>query len=532
MRDAGQHLPALLVLWPLAVALGLLWRQPAQEELARGSDHVAAGWLWQRRLSFVSGAVTLLLALALVAVVADGTVLVYALGNWPAPFGIVLVADRLGAGFVLLTALVALAGLWFALGTWDHRGRAFHSFWHLLWAGVNGAFLTGDIFNLFVFFEVLLIASYALLVHGGATSRLRAGFGYTVVNLFASALFLLGLALTYGAFGHLNLALMTAQAATLSASQQGLASAAAALLFVVFALKAAAFPLHLWLPVSYAAATPAVAAFFAILTKVGVYALMRVHGGALAEVPGVETLRQILMVSGLAAALIGAFAALGARRLRTVVANLTVSSVGVMLVAVGLGSVDAAAAGLFYLAQSTLSIALLFVLVALIAAQRGRDEDWVRPGQGLQQPVALGLLLLLAAASVIGVPPLPGFLGKLLVLQASSVHAAMSAVWAVLLISSAVVLVALVRAGILVLWHTLPRAATADLPAGSHFALMRPALALAVLVVVMTLAAQPVYRFVREAAAQNAEPFAYVAIRAQAEAESPWLRPLPGAPMP
>jgi multicomponent K+:H+ antiporter subunit D len=231
------------------------------------------------RTASMAGTVLLVaVALGLTGLAADGTTHVYRLGDWPAPFGIVLVLDRLSALMVLLTAVLALIVLIHAIATgWDARGRHFHALFQFQLMGICGAFLTGDIFNLFVFFEVLLIASYGLMIHSGGKERMRAGLQYVVMNLAGSTLFLFALGTLYASTGTLNIADLAARIPEIPAEEAALVRVAAILLMIVFAVKAALFPVQFWLPATYANAPAPVAALFAIMTKVGAYAILRVH---------------------------------------------------------------------------------------------------------------------------------------------------------------------------------------------------------------------------------------------------------------
>ena len=361
----------------------------------------------KRTIGFFSCAALVGVALALFGVAAAGRYVVYPLGNWPAPFGIVLVLDRLAAGMLLLTALIALAAYLYALRGWDERGPHFGALFQFQLMGVNGAFLTGDIFNLFVFFEVLLIASYGLLLHGGGRERLRAGIQYVVLNLAGSALFLIGLGLLYSVTGSLNLADLQLRYAAVSTGDRALAEAASLLLLVVFCLKAAAFPLTFWLPTAYGAAGAPVAAFFAIMTKVGVYAILRVHlstfGGA---EPATDAWAELLLPAALVTIALGTLGALAARSLRGLVSYLTVVSVGTLLVTVAIATSGSIAAGLYYLVHSTFVTAALFLLVEFIGEQRAERYDALEPGPEVAQPTLLGVLFLIAAMAVAGLPPL------------------------------------------------------------------------------------------------------------------------------
>ena len=264
-----QHAPVLSVVWPSFTAVLLVLLGDSAGSAGQGGAHADGRLRLRRALALGSAALGTLMAVGLVAVAAQGDVRVYLLGEWPAPFGIALVLDRLSALMVLLTYVVALPVLWYATGGWDTRGRYFHALFQFQLMGLCGAFLTGDLFNLFVFFEVLLIASYVLLLHGQGRERFRMGVHYVVLNLAASALFLLGLSLLYAATGTLNMADMALRVAALSGDSAVLARSGALLLLVVFGLKAALVPLHAWLPGTYAAASAPVAALFALMTKVG-----------------------------------------------------------------------------------------------------------------------------------------------------------------------------------------------------------------------------------------------------------------------
>src|SRR5690606_1523852 len=213
---------------------------------------------------------------------------VYSLGNWPIPFGIVLVADRLAALMVLTTSILSLAALPFASARWYRNGTNFFPLFHALTMGLNGAFLTGDLFNLFVFFELLLAASYGLVLHGGGRNRARSALQYIAINLVASFLFLIGVALIYGTTGTLNMADIARVAPMIAAEDRGLFEAGAAILGIAFLIKAGAWPLHFWLPNTYSAAAPPVAALFAIMTKVGFYVILRLWLLVFANTSGPE----------------------------------------------------------------------------------------------------------------------------------------------------------------------------------------------------------------------------------------------------
>ncbi|MEJ8836152.1 monovalent cation/H+ antiporter subunit D [Ramlibacter sp. AN1133] len=492
------HLAVLPVLLPLATALLLLAAgdgagSHAQPALAR------ARWL-----SIGSAALGLLVALQLVADADAGGWRVYRLGDWPAPYGIALVVDRLAALMVLLTQLLALPVAVYASGGWDAHGRHFHALLHFLLMGLNGAFVTGDLFNLFVFFEVLLVASYVLLVHGQGRERFRFGVPYVVLNLAASALFLVGAALVYGAAGTLNLAHLALRVAQVAPADRALLQAGAMVLLVVFGFKAALLPLHLWLPGTYAAACAPVSALFAIMTKVGVYAILRVHGVVFGDGAGASArlVEDWLLPLALASSLLAVLGALAADTLPRLVGWLTIASVGTILAALGLFTAEGWSAGLYYMINSTLVIAALFLLSELVGAQRGEVGERLEPAGPVAQPTLLGTMLLLLAASMIGLPPLPGFVGKLMILQAAHGSAA-PWLWVVVLLVGFLSLIGLARAGSMLFWAVEPRRGGGA--SGASPRLVAAPLALLAMIVMVAAAAGPLKRYTDAAAAQLAD---------------------------
>jgi multicomponent K+:H+ antiporter subunit D len=436
---------------------------------------------------------------------AAGAITVYRLGDWPAPFGIALVLDRLAALMLGLTAVVALAALVAAMTgpePWDRRGRFFHALFQFQLMGLNGAFLTGDLFNLFVFFEVLLVASYCLLLHGRGRERLRAGFHYVGVNLAASALFLLAIAALYAVTGTLNLVDLALAVPRLGSAEVPIARAAALVLLVVFAVKAAVFPLYLWLPRAYAAAGPPVAALFAIMTKVGVYAIVRVHGLVFGPDAGGSALvaGPWLLVGAVATVALGAVGAFAATGLAPMAAYLTVASVGTLLVGVAVFSTASLGAALYYAVHSTLALAALFLLVERIAAQRGGDGFMPRPP--VAQPALLGTALGVAAVSIAGLPPLAGFVGKLALLQATANLPATPVLWTVLLGAGLAATIALARAGSVLFWKTAAAGAPA---ARASFASLAPTAALLAGGIALAVFAAPVKRYTDATARQLAD---------------------------
>ncbi|SLN16341.1 monovalent cation/H+ antiporter subunit D [Ruegeria meonggei] len=408
-----------------------------------------------QRIFSVAGVISLLgIALTITAQAAGGDIQVYELGNWPAPFGIVLVLDRLSAMMVLLTALLALPIVLYAIASgWDDRGKHFHALFHFQLMGVCGAFLTGDAFNLFVFFEVLLIASYGLMTHGGGSVRLKAGVQYVAYNLLGSTLFLFALGTLYAVTGTLNMADMALRVAELPAEDTALLRVGAVLLLLVFCIKAAVLPLHFWLPASYANAPLPVAALFAIMTKVGAYSILRMY--TLTFGPEVEATQGLvgtwLQPAALVTLAIGAIGILGTKHIARMVAFCAIASMGTLLVAVSLFTETATSAALYYIYHSTLATALMFLVTDLVMERRGGA---IAPKAPMPQSGLISALFFVGAIALAGMPPLSGFIGKLLVLDASRDAPDANAIWAVVLIGSFVTIVGLARAGSLIFWKS------------------------------------------------------------------------------
>ncbi len=470
------------------------------------------GLAWQRVLGLGSVLALLVPVGVLLGAVGEGTIAVHALGNWPPPFGIVLVADRLAAWMLAINVLVALFALLYAVQGSDAQGRHFHVLFQLQLFGLNGAFLTGDLFNLFVFFEILLLASFGLLLHGGGKRITRAGLHFVVINLTGSALFLVAVGTLYGVLGTLNMADLAVRAGEAPAGELSLVRTAGLLLFVVFALKAALLPLHLWLPAAYANTTAAVAALFAIMTKVGAYGILRmeslVFGGS--EGPLAALYQPWLLPLALLTLAAGAVGVLASRGLRRQGAYLVLVSVGTVLVAFGLGSRDGVAAGLYYLPHSVFASAAFFLLADIVARARGPVGDRIQAGPALPRAALLGWLFFLAALLIAGMPPFAGYLGKFLVLQAAVEHAWMGPVLAVMLVGVLLTVAALARSGSQV-FHAAGEgggmAPEAERPGAGR---LLPALALMGLCLLLTVAAGPAHEFSLAAADQLADRGDYI----------------------
>ncbi|KDE40957.1 Na(+) H(+) antiporter subunit D [Nitrincola lacisaponensis] len=379
----------------------------------------------------------------------------YLLGNWQPPFGIVLVADPLAALLMLLTSVLGLAAILFACAGDDETGMYYHTLILLLMAGVNGAFLTGDLFNLFVCFEILLIASYALLVHGGGKQKTQASLHYVILNLVGSSIFLIALGILYGMLGTLNIADMAIKLQHLSHDDQLLVKVAGLLLLVVFGLKSAMLPLHFWLPRTYAAASAPVAAMFAIMTKVGIYSIFRVHTVIFGEQAGeLAHIAQFwLWPIAILTLFAGAVGTLASSNLRLLTANMILISVGTLLVGAALGSEQSAGAAFYYLLHTTLVSAAMFLIADMISRQRGKAEDRFVQARQMKQRDLLAGLYFVAAIAMVGMPPLSGFIGKALLLQAADSGASMAWSWSAILLAGLAAIIALSRAGTTLFWR-------------------------------------------------------------------------------
>ncbi|GHD18778.1 monovalent cation/H+ antiporter subunit D [Tianweitania populi] len=459
---------------------------------------------------------------------------VYLLGNWSAPFGIVLVLDRLSALMLVLTGTLALASLTFSLARWDRIGPHYHTLFQLLLMGLNGAFLTGDLFNLFVFFEVLLAASYGLVLHGSGIQRVRAGLHYIAINLAASLLFLIGVSLIYGVTGTLNMADLAVRIPAVAAGDQPLLLAGAAVLGVAFLVKAGIYPLGFWLPTAYTAAAAPVAGIFAILSKVGIYILFRlslllfgVDAGASA---GFGELW--LFVAGIATVAFASAGVLASQGMARLAGFYVLVSSGTLLSAIGLASVEVTSGALYYMVSSTMALSAFFLLVELL--DRAQDpaadvlavtmeaygddpevEDVVEDA-GLVIPGTisiLGLCFVACAILLAGLPPLSGFIGKFAMLDAiigsdKPVLDVSLFGWiftAALIGSGLAAMIAMVRAGIRTFWApiegTVPRIRLVEIT---------PVAGLLLLCAAMTVGGGPVLRYMDATARAMHAPRVYI----------------------
>lgn len=482
-----NHLPILPILLP-AIAGIVMLLPPFVEHL-------------KMQRWFALSALLVLMGLSAELVLStDHQPILYILGGWHPPFGIMLLADRLSALLIAVTAFLAFAAVLYGSAHEETTGRFFYPLFMFQLMGINGAFLTGDIFNLFVFFEVLLIASYALLIHGGGKEKTKASFHYITLNLLGSAFFLFALGTLYGTLGTLNMADMSVNIALLLPEEQIIAKAGGLLLLLVFGLKSAMLPLQFWLPKTYSAAAAPVAALFAIMTKVGLYSIYRVFGTIFGEHAGDLAFMADAWIWPLAIATIafGTLSALAAPSLRLLTSAMVIISVGTLLLTFVIDNGQALSVGLYYLIHSTLVAGALFLIADQIRVQRGPAQDRFVVSRPMGQAGLLGVFYFVGAISVVGLPPLSGFIGKALVLQSAVDSAEQAWVWPAILLSSLIALIAFSRAGTSLFWHL-----SGNKP-GTEMAKKRQLFAIGLLLIVpplLTIFAGPVTAYTERAAA-------------------------------
>ena len=474
---------------------------------------------------------------------------VYLPANWPVPYGIVLVADRLSAMMVLLTSVLGLAAVLYASARWHKAGVHFHPLFQLQLMGLYGAFLTADLFNLFVFFEIMLTASYGLLLHGSGWARVRSGLHYIAMNLMASSMFLIGVAMLYGVTGTLNMADMAIMVPAIPENDRGLLHAGAAILAVAFLVKAAAWPLNFWLPSAYSAAAAPVSALFAIMTKLGVYAILRVWTLLFPQDAGVSALfgGPVLVGLGLVTLAFGALGIIATQHLGRMAAFCAILSSGTLLAGLGFGQPEVTGGALYYTLGSTLAISAFFLLVELVDRTREVEEkplyiSEIEPDDAFAFPVDLvptrdvnldddeqaligraipaamaflGLAFIVCALTIAGLPPMAGFVGKVVMLSAllnpagfgedAGVSGAAWLLLGLLLVGGLLTIIAMSRAGVRYFWATfdrpLPRLRIIEtLPIG----------ALLLLVGVLVWQADAVLRYVNATARGLHDPKEYI----------------------
>jgi multicomponent Na+:H+ antiporter subunit D len=466
-----------------------------------------------RLLSLLGMTALLVVALSLLWTVEQTGVMVMQIGDWPAPFGITLVADLFSSIMVVLAAIIGLATTVYAIGDIDVRREAFgfYPLLQILLMGVCGAFLTGDMFNLYVWFEVMLIASFVLLALGGERGQIEGALKYVTLNLMSSALFLTALGVLYGLVGTLNMADLARKLNAVA--QPGPIIALAMLFLVAFGVKAAVFPLFFWLPASYHTPPAAVSAVFAgLLTKVGVYALIRVFTLLfLQDVAYTHTL--LLIVAGLTM-VTGVLGALAQGEFRRILSFHIVSQIGYMIMGLALFTPLALAGSIYYIIHHIIVKTNLF-LVSGVAHRLGGSYDLKKLGGLYTLYPALALLFLIPALSLAGLPPLSGFFAKLALIQAG-LAIEQYVIVAIALAVSLVTLMSMMKIWNEAFWKPSPSgndATRAPITANNRqafAALILPIVALAALTVGIGLGAEPVFRLATQAAEQLLNPAIYI----------------------
>jgi multicomponent Na+:H+ antiporter subunit D len=474
---------------------------------------------WMQRVGgvFFSG-LCFLSSIYLVMVVDEVDYLVMQSGGWVAPFGISLVADRFSAIMVAVSSFMGFGVAWYAVGEIDvtRLKRYFFPLYLVLMFGVNGSFLTGDLFNLYVWFEVMLIASFTLMAMGGDRAELEGALKYVCLNLLASMLFLIGAGMIYGITGTLNMADIAARVN--AAPDAGAIVPAALLLFVAFGVKAALFPFFFWLPASYHTPPPAVSAIFAgLLTKVGVYALFRFHTLLFASL--FSHFQTLLIVLSILTMVTGVLGAASHFQMRRILSFHIISQIGYMTVALAIMTPLALAAGIFYLVHHIIVKTNLFLISGVVVRMKGTD-DLARIGGLSKSAPWLAFLFFIPAFSLGGIPPLSGFWAKFGVVKAS-LEASHWWVVAFALLVGVLTLYSMTKIWAEAFWKTEPQQ-----PAGGEAGeaasmspevraslrwMVPPIVVMAMATVALGLFGEPLFKYTERAAAQLLDSEGYQA---------------------
>ncbi|WP_145037849.1 Na+/H+ antiporter subunit D [Paenibacillus sp. Y412MC10] len=459
----------------------------------------------QRWISAVSILINLLGALFIVNQVSNEGIQTLHMGGWQPPYGIVFVADMLAALLVLTTLIVAAACLFYAFRSIgeEREKHYFYPFFQFLLAGVIGSFLTGDLFNLFVCFEVMLIASYALIVLGGTKRQLRETLKYMLINIISSTLFVAAVAYLYGTVGTLNMAHLSLRVAEVQ--QDGILSVIGLLFLIVFALKAGLF-LFFWLPGSYSAPPAAVTALFgALLTKVGLYAIIRTFTLIFHHDTG--NIHAVIGWMAAATLVLGSLGAVAYKDLGRILNYNIIISVGFIAFGVAVASSDSLNGAVFYLMHDMIAKALLFILGGIIMASAGASKLSDMGGLMKRHPL-VGWMFFIVALALVGIPPLSGFLGKVLIVRGglSEGHYALTGL---ALASSLAVLYSLIKVFMGAFWGEFP-GPNESRPVRIHRTAYAGAILLAIIVIVLGVGSEWVYTYTSQAGAVLSDPSLYI----------------------
>lgn len=461
----------------------------------------------QRVLAGLSALGSIGLALYIFSRVMDGqTVLVFTASGWAAPFGIVLAADMLSAIMLILVSIVSAACLYFAFFSLDKEREEnyFYPVWFCIMMGINGSFVTGDIFNLYVMFEIMLMASYVLSVIGCTPGQLRESFKYLILNVISSTIFVIGLAMLYGMLGTLNMADLAQKIATIE--DQSLITVCAMIFFVVFGLKGAVFPLYFWLPRTYVEPPAPIAAMFGgILTKVGVYAMIRVF--TLIFVGNVGFTHNVILIVSAFTMLLGVFGAVSQMNFKRILSFHVISQVGYMVMGLGLYTLWSLAGAIFYIAHHMIVKSSLFLFEGATEKITGTAELKDMGGLLSKYPW-LGWGFFVAGMSLAGVPPLSGFFSKFVLMEAA-VDAGNYWILAAALITGFFTLFSMTKIFFYVFWGE-----EKPLPEQAKTAPVKKLLPCCFLMVLLSvgmgLAAQPMVEMALRAANQLMNPEIYI----------------------
>lgn len=465
----------------------------------------------QRRINVFGAALHGASAVALLAWVSREGIQAVQIGNWPAPYGITLVADLFSAIMVVMTGLMGLTVAIYSLGSIDPRREAFgyYALLHTLLMGVSGAFLTGDIFNLYVWFEVMLIASFVLMTLGGSQEQLEGALKYVTINLMSSALFLTSVGILYSVTGTLNMADLARQLNGTGSIEPGLATVLAMMFLVAFGIKAALFPLFFWLPASYHTPPIAITALFSgLLTKVGVYALVRVF--TLIFVHDVAYTHTLLLVIAGLTMVTGVLGAVAQMEVRRLLSFHIISQIGYLLMGLGLYTTLSLAGMIFFMVHVIIAKSALFLVSGVMRRVAGSYHLKELGGLYRANP-ALAALFFVPAMALAGLPPLSGFWAKLALVRAG-LATEDYAIVAVSLAVSLLTLFSMTKIWAEAFWKANPQPEHpfARLAPQTRRSLLPPAIWLAALTVILGIVAEPVFALATDAAAQLLDPAAYI----------------------
>jgi multicomponent Na+:H+ antiporter subunit D len=466
----------------------------------------------QRIVSAAGAGVHLLAALLLMAQVWQGGILAGQMGQWPAPFGITLVADHLSAVMVLITGIMGLGvGLYSLRDVDENRERnGFHPLYHVLLTGVTGSFITGDLFNLYVWFEVMLIASFALLALGSEKVQLDGAIKYAAINLVSTVMFLIAVAVLYGMTGTLNMADLAVRVPQVE--QRGMMTTVAVMFMIAFGIKSAVFPLFFWLPASYHTPAVAVSAIFAgLLTKVGVYALVRTFTLIFTDDVG-YTHDALLVVAGLTM-LTGVLGAAAQNEIRRILSFHIISQIGYMIMGLALYTPLGLIGAVFYLVHHIIVKTNLF-LVAGVAKRLSGSMDLKKIGGLYKSSPLLAVLFLIPALSLAGIPPLSGFWAKFVLIRAS-LEIESWAIAAVAILVGLLTMFSMTKIWVEAFWKPHPDGddsslGIGDLTLGERVLLVGPIVVFAALTVAIGLWTQPFLDLATRASAELLNPAGYI----------------------